>query len=761
MKKILAFCFVLLAGYNLGFSINTPIPQGNYTVVSVTSVNPINPVANAFDGDSTTWWALNATTGVILPAILEVDLGAVYDVSGFTYHPNPANATNKALDYEIYVSSDGVNWGTPQAQDYFPWVNNTDKSQQHIFFSSVSGRYVRLIYNESRNTSNGNIHTGELWFYEGDPATGQINQIMSFDGIDQKYATDNPFTLSASSSSGLAITYSVVSGPATISGNTLTLDGVGGTVVVKAEQVGDATYYAAEKTQTFEVVDLSTIVPIVTTRLTEEYPIQMPSFHAYPIHVGTSIDEPTELSVSSVDVTVGGTTYSATGGEDYFVYWWTPDAFGTHTIDITATASNGMQSSITRTVNVTDAIATQEVTTMDDVVIQYGTSNSRDFTGTYTLPQHVGSYDQVMAYLTIECPAGNCDDWDRRANIDVKGPDGNWIQIIRYITPYGIACNHEIDVTDYASLLQGEFEMTMFIDTWGTGGWQITLDFDYQVGTPEYLYSFVDEIWDGAWDLGNPTNLQPVDTVDYSYADNIEKSHLRLSTTGHGWGDNNSQNAAEFYEATNYIDIDGNEYYTQELWNTCNPNPDNCTGQLGTWTFNRAGWCPGAIAHPNNIDLTDQIENGDINLIYRFDPSYEDFCHPDNPNCITGATCPDCNDSYKAVYHVDGQIINFSNTPSITTGINSDYIDNILTYDLEVSPNPTNGSFMVNASNIEGKSRVYILDAVGRVLKTYYFNSMDELNSHAFDLQEQESGIYFISIENAAGSGNAKLILER
>jgi len=759
MRKFLCSLFVFLIVSQWGFAIDTPIPQANYTIQFISSENAIQPVVNAFDGDINTYFAINASGGFSLPSIIEVDLGAVYDVSGFSYLPNPSNSLNKALDFEIYVSTDGVVWGAAQAEGYFPWIDNGDKSQQDVFFGSVSGRYVKVVYNESRNTTNGNIHTAELWFYEGDPATGQVNQIMALDPIEKKYSTEAPFALNGSSSTGLPVTYSIVSGPATVAGNMLTLDGVGGMVEVQVEQAGNTTYYAASKTQTFEVVDLSIISPVVSTRLTEAYPIEMPNLHAYPIYIGTTIDESEQLAVTNVEVVIDGTSHNATSGPGYFYFWWTPDDFGAHTIDIIATASNGNQASISRNIDVTDVISSQQVTTMDDVVIQFGGVNSRNFTGSYTMPQHVGSYDKIMAYLTIECPDGNCDDWDRRANIDVKGPDGNWIQIIRYITPYGVACNHELDVTDYASILQGEFEISMFIDTWGTGGWQITLDFDHQQGTPEYLYSVVDEVWDGAWDLGNPSDLQPVDTIEYVYPDDVLSSHLRLSTTGHGWGENNSQNAAEFYHATNYIDIDGSEYYTQDLWNACNPNPDNCTNQAGTWQFNRAGWCPGAIAVPDNIDLTNEIAKGAVNLTYRFDPTYEDLCHPNNPGCISGTTCTNCNDTYKAVYHVDGQVINFSNVP-VVTGINTPFVDNTIKYSLEVFPNPTSGSFQVNSSNFQGTTRLYVLDAMGRVLKTYYFGSAEELNSYAFNLEDLAKGIYFINIQNNTGSGNSKLILE-
>jgi sugar lactone lactonase YvrE len=55
-----------------------------------------------------------------------------------------------------------------------------------------------------------------------------------------------PITLSATASSGLPVTFSLVSGPATLSGNTLTITGPG-TVVVAADQSGNADYLAASQ----------------------------------------------------------------------------------------------------------------------------------------------------------------------------------------------------------------------------------------------------------------------------------------------------------------------------------------------------------------------------------------------------------------------------------------------------------------------------------------------------------------------------------
>ena len=74
--------------------------------------------------------------------------------------------------------------------------------------------------------------------------TSKVNQTVSFSSIPQKYYGDPAFALSAVSSSNLPVTYSVVSGPATISGNIITLIGTG-TVVVQASQPGNTVYNAA------------------------------------------------------------------------------------------------------------------------------------------------------------------------------------------------------------------------------------------------------------------------------------------------------------------------------------------------------------------------------------------------------------------------------------------------------------------------------------------------------------------------------------
>ena len=72
----------------------------------------------------------------------------------------------------------------------------------------------------------------------------KATQTINFPAIANQNFGNPPLGLLATASSGLPIIYSVVSGPATVSGNLLTLTGLG-TVTVRASQNGDTNYLAA------------------------------------------------------------------------------------------------------------------------------------------------------------------------------------------------------------------------------------------------------------------------------------------------------------------------------------------------------------------------------------------------------------------------------------------------------------------------------------------------------------------------------------
>jgi hypothetical protein len=70
-------------------------------------------------------------------------------------------------------------------------------------------------------------------------------QTIAFAQIPDKTCGDAPFALTATATSGLPVSFSVVSGPATLDGNTLTITGAG-EVTVRAAQPGNASFMAAE-----------------------------------------------------------------------------------------------------------------------------------------------------------------------------------------------------------------------------------------------------------------------------------------------------------------------------------------------------------------------------------------------------------------------------------------------------------------------------------------------------------------------------------
>ena len=89
---------------------------------------------------------------------------------------------------------------------------------------------------------------------------GKGNQTINFVTLPGKTYGDAPFAISASASSGLPVSFIVMSGPANISANTITITGAG-SVIVRASQAGNANYHPAPNVdQTFTVGKKSQVV---------------------------------------------------------------------------------------------------------------------------------------------------------------------------------------------------------------------------------------------------------------------------------------------------------------------------------------------------------------------------------------------------------------------------------------------------------------------------------------------------------------------
>lgn len=77
-----------------------------------------------------------------------------------------------------------------------------------------------------------------------DLVVNKANQTINFAALAAVTYGAGPITLAATASSGLAIVYSIISGPGTIDGNQLTVTGAGA-IVIEASQPGNGNYNAA------------------------------------------------------------------------------------------------------------------------------------------------------------------------------------------------------------------------------------------------------------------------------------------------------------------------------------------------------------------------------------------------------------------------------------------------------------------------------------------------------------------------------------
>jgi autotransporter-associated beta strand protein len=170
-------------------------------------------------------------------------------------------------------------------------------------------------------------------FYSGS-ATGtlviaQAAQAITFPNPGSK-AYGDVFALTATASSGLPVSYSVVSGPATVAGSTVTTTGVG-SVVLHAVQAGNANYLAAPPVDVTFSVAKSSATTITLAGLVQTY-------NGTPRAV-TATTDPTGLTVT---FTYNGSATAPTLPGNYAVVATIDDAnysgSATGTLYVTVTA---------------------------------------------------------------------------------------------------------------------------------------------------------------------------------------------------------------------------------------------------------------------------------------------------------------------------------------------------------------------------------------------------------------------------------------
>ncbi|MGB0591812.1 MAG: peptide-N-glycosidase F-related protein [Myxococcota bacterium] len=288
------------------------------------------------------------------------------------------------------------------------------------------------------------------------------------------------------------------------------------------------------------------------------------------------------------------------------------------------------------------------LTTFEDKVINWATAQE----GTFPLLDADAEVAKVTLDITMACPPGGCDPWDRLGYLNVLHPTGELaadgspivesFELARFITPYDIgpgfggpgSCTWTFDVTPYAAMLRGETTLSLFISTWigGDQGWSVTARLNYTLGQEALKPISVQNLWTHNnliyGDPNHPTadNLPDREVI---VPEGAVAAVVRMTTTGHGQG--NTDNAAEFAVKTHTLTVDGVDH-PWTLWrddcasNTCGP-------QGGNWTPNRAGWCPGDGAWPHDLIVSTPLVPGSTLTVGYGIEDYENCCRPDNPEC--------------------------------------------------------------------------------------------------------------------------------
>jgi len=138
-------------------SADCKVPR-NWKVIYVDSQETANPVedgkaANAIDQNpQSIWHTQYMSSNPPHPHEIQIDLGKLHVLEGFSYLPRQDSSTNGNIkDYEFYVSQQNSSWAYPVAKGTF-----TGSTKKTVQFPQAIGRYIRLV---ALNEASGNPWT--------------------------------------------------------------------------------------------------------------------------------------------------------------------------------------------------------------------------------------------------------------------------------------------------------------------------------------------------------------------------------------------------------------------------------------------------------------------------------------------------------------------------------------------------------------------------------------------------------------------------
>jgi hypothetical protein len=263
--------------------------------------------------------------------------------------------------------------------------------------------------------------------------------------------------------------------------------------------------------------------------------------------------------------------------------------------------------------------------------------NGREIERTVTLPapaHPVRVLARVRLHPIPKDAASVCDPWDRAGNVRLVAPGRPDVEVVKFITAYGGATTHEVDVTNLAPLLRGQCTFRGFVDTWLDPAWRIDFELVFEPADTEPPPAWMQE-WLDPGDRRAPDWVIPLmhETITRELMDGgdvtakvtippgAERMVLEYLVSGHC---TDGRDADEFVAKDNVITVDGEEAHRFRPWrDDCRSfrdvNPYCRRWFDGTWSadFSRSGWCPGDAVRPVPIDLTGRLSAGEHVIGFR------------------------------------------------------------------------------------------------------------------------------------------------
>ena len=351
--------------------------------------------------------------------------------------------------------------------------------------------------------------------------------------------------------------------------------------------------------------------------------------------IAISISNNFQLSINDTDFSQTIIISSGESINETFVYVrFAPDA--TAKDDVTGHVNVSNQQAKDISFNVTGKTANNggiiNYQTFDKERLAFGGGFAQASRKTFTLHNDLTNIEFIKMYVKLTCPDAGCDEWDVFANVKIKDlVSGEDYELGRFITPYWndnsqLTRGFEFDVTDFKSILTGEVELRIRTECWNARGYEVSVDFDYIEGTPDYPYYAITRVLNYAsgsaggvpYGIAHDKDLQKVITIPA----NAESTHLR--TFINGWGeaypaDVDGRRCAEWCYRTHKIKIDGLDTFDHYM------GPLGCAENMvsnqspGNWTANRAGWCPGMVIPIRINELSNPMAGGSFSFDYTFE----------------------------------------------------------------------------------------------------------------------------------------------